>query len=66
MKITIDTKEDSKQEIERIANFLMHLASRSSETKDFEPEVKEGTFGMFDEPKKPEKEPFNINKIIEY
>ena len=65
MKIVIDTKEDSKEEIERAARFLLSLASGSAAPEPM-PDVKEGAFGMFDEGKPVEKKPFNINQIIEY
>ncbi|RLE43050.1 hypothetical protein DRJ48_02020 [Candidatus Woesearchaeota archaeon] len=65
MRIIIDTKEDSKEEIQRIAKFLIGLTTGGNSGREFSPEVKEGTFSMFEE-EKPKKEPFNINQIIEY
>ncbi len=65
MKIVVDTKEDSKEDIERAARFLLSLATGASAPASV-PEVKEGAFGMFDEEPKPAKKPFNINQIIEY
>jgi len=56
MKITIDTKEDSHQEIRKIIKMLSSLVSEESFTnqgnifEDPSPEVKTGQnmFGMFD------------------
>jgi hypothetical protein len=68
VKIIVDTKEDSKEQIQRAARFLLSLAEGTS--PEFKPEVAEGAFGMF-EPEakledKPQKRPFNINQIVEY
>ncbi len=64
MKITIDTATDSKEEIKRIAEFLLRFAEGREENKQ-DTEVKEGVFNMFDE-KKEEKQPFRINDLIPY
>ncbi len=64
MKITIDTATDSKEEIKRIAEFLLRFAEGREENKQGTA-VKEGAFNMFDE-KKEEKQPFRINDLIPY
>ena len=81
MKIIIDTKEDSKEHIKKAAQFLHTIADSHSLT-EFNPEPQEGAFGMFDsspessspelevrspESEEPEeKEPFNMNNLVEY
>ena len=68
MKIIVDTKEDSREEIEKAAKFLLEIAGHQTTTSEFQPEVTEGAMGMFgdDTPKEDENKPFNINKVMEY
>ncbi|MBS3133406.1 hypothetical protein J4470_04795 [Candidatus Woesearchaeota archaeon] len=52
MKITIDTKEDSHDEIRKIVNMLnslieANLAEQSEQSSEPQPIVGEGIFGMF-------------------
>ena len=68
MKIIVDTKEDSREEIEKTAKFLLEIAGHQTTTTQFQPEVSEGAMGMFGDnpPEEPEKKPFNINRVLEY
>lgn len=54
MKITIDTKEDSEEEIKKAINLLSSLigaVESSTLSSDPEPVVGEGIFGMFQDKK---------------
>ena len=62
MKIIVDTKEDSKEQIKMAAQFLLTIAEGAQQ--EFSAEAPEGAFGMFDQPKP--KKPFNINQLQEY
>jgi len=75
MKITIDTKEDSNEDIKKLIKMLSSLIGKeyTSEDENKEvPEVSEGTFDMFDssaeEKKEEDKEekPFELNEIVTY
>ena len=75
MKITIDTKEDSNEDIKKLIKMLSSLIGKeyTSEDENKEvPEVSEGTFNMFDssaeEKKEEDKEekPFELNEIVTY
>ncbi|OIO62593.1 hypothetical protein COY26_05350 [Candidatus Woesearchaeota archaeon CG_4_10_14_0_2_um_filter_33_10] len=75
MKITIDTKEDSNEDIKKLIKMLSSLIGKeyASEDENKEvPEVSEGTFNMFDssaeEKKEEDKEekPFELNEIVTY
>lgn len=64
MKIIIDTKQDTKEEIAKIAKLLQELGGAQPQ-QEFTPQVGENAFAMFEE-KPAEKQPFNISKLIEY
>ncbi len=66
MEIKIDTKRDSKEEILKTIEFLKTIAD-SSGTSDYNADVSEGTFNMFnnDDSEKKEEKSDNV-KIIEY
>jgi len=80
MKITIDTNADSKEEIRKIAQFLMnHVDGASPVMTNDVPTPTEGVFNLFDSAtplstpeetpeEKPEKEAeiFNIDELIPY
>jgi len=78
MKITINTKEDSAEEIKKLIKMLSSLIGKEYKSEDENkgvPEVSEGVFNMFDssgetEEKKEEDEkeekPFELNKIVTY
>ena len=78
MKITIDTKEDSNEDIKKLIKMLSSLIGKEYKSEDKNkgvPEVSEGVFNMFDssgetEEKKEEDEkeekPFELNKIVTY
>ena len=75
MKITIDTKEDSAEEIKKLIKMLSSLIGKeyTSEDENKEvPEVSEGIFNMFDssaeEKKEEDKEekPFKLNDVVTY
>jgi len=54
MIITINTKEDSKEEIKKIIQMLMKLIEEMpSGSADFAPVAGEGIFGLFDTPSAP-------------
>ncbi len=72
MKITIDTKEDSAEEIKKLIKMLSSLIGEEyksvNENKEV-PEVSEGTFNMFDssaEEKQEEEKPFELNDVVTY
>jgi len=72
MKITIDTKEDSAEEIKKLIKMLSSLIGEEyrlvDENKEV-PEVSEGTFNMFDssaEEEKEEDKPFELNDVVTY
>lgn len=51
MIITINTKEDSKEEIKKIIQMLMKLIEEMpASSTDFSPVGGEGIFGIFDNP----------------
>jgi len=67
MEIKIDTKKDSKEEILKTIEFLKTIADSGGST-DYNTDVSEGTFNMFnndDSEKKEEKSDDKV-KIIEY
>jgi len=77
MKITIDTKEDSSEEIKKLIKMLSSLIGEEhkSVNKNKEiPEVSEGVFNMFDSPaeekneedEKEEDKPFELNDVVTY
>ena len=75
MKITIDTKEDSNEDIKKLIKMLSSLIGKeyASEDENKEvPEVSEGTFNMFDssakekEEENKEEKPFELNEIVTY
>ena len=76
MKITIDTKEDSAEELKRLIKMLSIIVGEDYEIKHKSeeiPEVTEGTFNMFndsktEESKEQEKKQgdFDINNIETY
>ena len=72
MKITIDTKEDSAEEIKKLIKMLSSLIGKEyksgDENKEIQ-EVSEGMFNMFDssaEEKKEEDKPFELNDVVTY
>jgi len=68
MKITIDTKEDSVEDIKKVIKMLSSLIGEDKK-EDESPEVSEGVFNMFDssaEEKQEEEKPFELNKIVTY
>ena len=75
MKITIDTKEDSNEDIKKLIKMLSSLIGKeyTSEDENKEvPEVSERTFNMFDssakekEEENKEEKPFELNEIVTY
>ena len=72
MKITIDTKEDSNEEIKKLIKMLSSLIGEDYKKEDETPEVSEGVFNMFDssaeEKKEEDKEekPFELNDVVTY
>jgi len=73
MKITIDTKEDSAEEIKKLIKMLSSLIGEEYKSRDENkevPEVSEGTFNMFDssaeEKKEEEDKPFELNDVVTY
>ena len=77
MKITIDTKEDSAEEIKKLIKMLSSLIGEEYKSGDENkevPEVSEGTFNMFDssaeekkdDDKKEEDKPFELNDVVTY
>jgi len=67
MIITINTKEDSKEEIKKVIEMLMALVKEGS--SEFNPVVNEGVFGLFDQQKPEEtkeKEPEEKIEIYDY
>jgi len=72
MKITIDTKEDSAEEIKKLIKMLSSLIGEEYKSGDENkevPEVSEGTFNMFDsstEEEKEEDKPFELNDVVTY
>jgi len=68
MKITIDTKEDSAEDIKKVIKMLSSLIGEDKK-EDEAPEVSEGVFNMFDssaEEKQEEEKPFELKKIVTY
>ena len=55
MIITLNTKEDSKEEIKRVIQMLMRLIDEmpASSQQEFAPMANEGIFGLFDNPSAP-------------
>jgi len=47
MIITINTKEDSREEIKKAIQMLMRLIEETSQSQDFSPVVGEGMFNIF-------------------
>jgi hypothetical protein len=47
MKITIDTKEESKEEIKKLISFLQKLVDEDSYSSSSSPEPAAGAFNMF-------------------
>ncbi len=47
MKITIDTNEDSKEDIQKAIDLLKRIVGESKD-EGFEPEVSQGAFDLFD------------------
>ena len=75
MKITIDTKEDSAEEIKKLIKMLSSLIGEEYKSGDENkeiPEVSEGVFNMFDSPAEEKKEddkeekPFELNDVVTY
>ena len=77
MKITIDTKEDSAEEIKKLIKMLSSLIGEEYKSVDENkeiPEVSEGVFNMFDSPaeekneedEKEEDKPFELNDVVTY
>ncbi len=67
MEIKIDTKKDSKEEILKAIEFLKTIADSSS--SDFNADVSDGAFNMFNNNENKEKKGEKSNdkvKIIEY
>lgn len=64
MIITINTKEDSKEEIKKIIAMLTALVQEGS--SDFSPVVNENVFGLFDQQKPEDKKPEEKLEIYEY
>jgi hypothetical protein len=52
MIITLNTKEDSKEEIKKVIQMLMKLIDEMPSSANFEPIASEGIFGLFDNPSK--------------
>lgn len=50
MIITLNTKEDSKDEIKKVIQMLMKLIDEMPSSTNFEPVASEGIFGLFDNP----------------
>ncbi len=50
MIITLNTKEDSKDEIKKVIQMLMKLIDEMPASANFEPVASEGIFGLFDNP----------------
>ncbi len=72
MKITIDTKEDSGEDIKKLIKMLSSLVGEDKKEAE-SPEVSEGAFNMFESPAeekneedKEEEKPFELNKIVTY
>ncbi len=73
MKITIDTKEDSAEEIKKLIKMLSSLIGEEYKSEDENkeiPEISEGVFNMFDSPSEEKKEeedkPFELNDVVTY
>ncbi|MDD5086733.1 MAG: hypothetical protein PHV16_03180 [Candidatus Nanoarchaeia archaeon] len=76
MKITVDTKEDSVEELKKLIRMLSSIVGENYEIKQKSeeiPEVTEGTFNMFNDSKteeskeqEKEQEEFDINNIETY
>jgi len=72
MIITINTKEDSKEEIKRVIQMLMKLIEDSPSSQEgFAPVANEGIFGLFDNPhsetpQQDNKEPEDRIEIYDY
>jgi len=74
MKITIDTKEDSAEDIKKVIKMLSSFIGEDYKKEDKTPEVSEGMFNMFDssgeekkeEDEKEEYKPFELNDVVTY
>lgn len=74
MKITIDTREESKEELRKLISFLQNLVSDSyGQVSNDVPPASEGAFNMFGAPsddaekkEDDEKEPESDVRIMEY
>ena len=75
MKITIDTKEDSAEDIKKVIKMLSSLIGEEYKSGDENkeiPEVSEGVFNMFDssaeekQEEDKEEEPFELNDVVTY
>ena len=71
MKITIDTKEDSHQEIKKVIALLTHLIGETPQTKNIfdnskPTEESNNLFSIFDNPPTPPPENKEKPKIIPY
>ena len=75
MKITIDTKEDSNEDIKKLIKMLSSLIGKEYKSGDKNkevPEVSEGTFNMFDssaeekQEEYKEEKPFELNDVVTY
>jgi hypothetical protein len=59
MIITINTREDTKEEIKKVIAMLSHMINEPIQTTspDFTPQPSEGFFNMFDQPATPPQPP---------
>jgi len=72
MKIAIDTKEDSLEDIKKVIKMLQHLVGESVfENREEQGELKEGIFNLFDNPPQEnsqhseKKDEFDIDEFID-
>ncbi|MAG38970.1 hypothetical protein CMO90_02675 [Candidatus Woesearchaeota archaeon] len=65
MKIEIDTKKDSADDIKKTIDFLLKFVSEANNIEDL-PSVNEGTFNLFDKPSEDKDEDKDNVSIIEY
>lgn len=72
MKIAIDTKEDSAEDIKKVIRMLQHLIGEHEDSMTNSPEVKEGLFSLFDSPQQQQeqdttqqKDSFRVDEFLD-
>lgn len=67
MKITIDTQNDSKEDLKRLVELINSIINNQKEENNKDENLnKEGMFSMFDEDKEKNKEKDNSYNIVPY